>query len=225
MVNNLCDYNRECIDTLKVFDYVIVNRSGTISNIPFTPSNGVTTTEICDLITAGNQFSNVRVGNIIASCSEIEPREDQEVELENGESITLQWVTLTNGPITLTITFDIVNDLGQKIDTFCGTISGPANSLPPEQILLCAPEGTEISCEWLPSTIKAFNVQCIPQGQNPPLITLSLTGTLCLAIQSYDEVKLEIFAKQCQPRELINPTTTCAPQAPQQCPQIFPGHL
>ncbi|WP_345242940.1 hypothetical protein [Pontibacillus salipaludis] len=223
MAINLEEYRRECIDAQKVFDYVILNAGGTTAGLDVTLLGGLTPAVLCPILnTAGNVIANVSVSIDTSECGEISAanRPNQEVELDNGEIVTLQWVTLEKGDIDLTISFDILSAAGVLLQAVTGTVTIPAGTVAPETVLLCAPEGTTVQCDVLPSsTFTAFNFVC----DETTGLTIDLRYNLCQSVQTYDIVKLEVLARLCRPRDIILPEETCEPIVPQQCPLIFPG--
>ncbi|MYL35267.1 hypothetical protein GLW08_16200 [Pontibacillus yanchengensis] len=224
---NLNDFRRECIDAKKVFDFVIVSLPGNQAGLEFIPANGTDVDDICEALDMGGKIVNVQAEVIIPEDGGCEadmssPRTDEEVVLDNGEVITLQWVTVTKDMVTFRVTFDVVDENGCVVVAACGTAE--IDDIEPENVLLCAPEGTMIDCTLLPTTtIKPFNFTCNGSEEEGDVLTFSARFNLCQAIQSYDFVKLEVLARLCEPRDIILPEETCAPLLPQQCPQIFPG--
>ncbi|MCD5325537.1 MULTISPECIES: hypothetical protein [Pontibacillus] len=223
---DLSFYRRECIDATKVFDYVIVSLPGTdtvtsaVGDLTLNP----TTADLCTLLdpTTDNRVRNVRTEILpdASTCGEVDPqsRVDETVEID-GETVTLQWVTIEKDTVTFRFSFDVVDPNGCVLVNVCGT--SVIDNIEPEDVLLCAPEGTNVDCMLLPSsTVRPYNFTC---GGTADTLTFSVNYNLCQAIQSNDEVKLEVIARLCEPRPLINPIETCEPVTPQQCPVIFPG--
>ncbi|MCD5325538.1 MULTISPECIES: hypothetical protein [Pontibacillus] len=222
-LGDLSGFRRECIDAQKVFDYVIVNLEGTDNAVRFFPSNGLTAADICPILDAGGRLANIQTDVVIpeeGGCS-VEVDGDEVVEID-GEEVTLQWVTVTKDePLTFRISFDVVDENGCVVGSACGT--SLIRDIAQENLLLCAPEGTTVACTLLPSTsIRPYNFRCVG---DPIDLRFSVRYNLCQAIQSYDQVKLEVFARLCQPRPIISPVDTCQPIVPQQCPAIFPGTM
>jgi hypothetical protein len=106
----------------------------------------------------------------------------------------------------------VVTDIGVNASVF-------------ESFVLCYPDGTDLFC-------KVTKIFCrIPSGtvllNSPAPESFTLDITFCIDIQVEAEVKLEVFAKFCSPRDndLIAPDVAdqCPPiQFPQQCPDIYP---
>ncbi|WLD94963.1 hypothetical protein [Alkalihalobacillus sp. AL-G] len=95
-----------------------------------------------------------------------------------------------------------------------------------ESFVLCFPDGTDLFC-------KVSKIFCrIPSGtvllNTPAPEEFSVEVTFCIDIQVEAEVKLEVLAKFCSPRDndLIAPISGIdqCPRVdfPQQCPDIFP---
>ncbi|MFC7371835.1 hypothetical protein ACFQPF_09105 [Fictibacillus iocasae] len=94
-----------------------------------------------------------------------------------------------------------------------------------ESFVLCYPDGTDLFCR----ITKIFSR--IPSGtvllNNPAPMSFDIEITFCVDIQVEAEVKLEVLAKFCSPREndLVAPedVNMCPPITfPQQCPDIYP---
>lgn len=220
---NLEEYQRECINVEKVFDYVILNSGGTANGLAFTLGVGIDIADLLALLAVpGNSIANVSVSIDTTSCNEMSStRPNQEVELDNGEVVTLQWVTIEEGAIGLTISFDVVNVAGLVQLPVTGTATIGAGTIAPETLLMCAPVGTTVECDVLPSsTFMPFNFADDGTGLG---LTFDLRYNLCQSVQSTDEVTLEVLARLCRPRDIILPEETCEPIMPQQCPMIFPG--
>lgn len=231
-LGDLSRFRRECIDAQKVFDYVILSVGGTadvsipnseVTVRPFPPSN----TAFCDALESDdNRIEDLKIKVLPedSMCDEVSPqsRPDQTVELEDGEEVTLQWVSIEKTEVRFRISFKIVNrDTGATVYTFSAIGTIPGTMIPVENVLLCAPEGTMIDCSLLEtSTLTAYNFGC---SSSDDATTFTVRYNLCQAVQSYDNVKLEVYARLCQPREIISPVDTCEPVKPKQCPSIFPG--
>lgn len=101
----------------------------------------------------------------------------------------------------------------------------PLNVTAFQSFVLCYPDGTDLFC-------KVTKVICrIPSGavlvNNPVSESIRLEVIFCVDIQVEAEVKLEVLAKFCAPREndIEAPIVTevCPePEFPPQCPAIFP---
>ncbi|MCH1626253.1 hypothetical protein [Fredinandcohnia quinoae] len=148
-------------------------------------------------------------------CKEIVPgsgRQDVNVTLPNGDTVVLQRVkALVKGFVAVEI--ESANG-----DVICTTKGIPFATV--QNFLLCAPEGTTLDCHVSFFECDA-NLICAEDFQQ-----LDVALTLCLEVQIEADVKLEIEAKFCHPRdEILEPTTICPPNKfPQQCPEVFPAY-
>jgi hypothetical protein len=148
------------------------------------------------------------------TCKEIEQpngRPDVEVTLPDGTEIILQRVkVLIKGYVTV----HLVNANGHVV---CCSKAIPFATI--QTFLLCAPEGTELDCHV---TFFECDSNLIA---TPDFAQLDVSLTLCLDIQMEADVKLEIEAKICRPREEILEGLLCPiKEFPPQCPEIFPAH-
>lgn len=94
-----------------------------------------------------------------------------------------------------------------------------------DSFVLCYPDGTDLLC-------RVSKIFCrIPTGtillNNPAPESFNLEVTFCVDVQVEAEVKLEILAKYCSPRQnnIVAPENVeqCPPITfPAQCPDIFP---
>lgn len=87
-----------------------------------------------------------------------------------------------------------------------------------EKVLLCAPPGTSISCNIVPSltTIEVLEVV------DNTFINVDIN--ICQDIQVIATVKMIVEAELCQPRvEIPIPRDPCKVTFPQQCSNVFPG--
>ena len=93
-----------------------------------------------------------------------------------------------------------------------------------EQVILCAPEGTDIDVTFTDLDCFVCTAVCDP-GTTADIDELDVTVTvrLCQSIQSTFEVTLEIAADFCQPRDLLSFPPCPPPTMPAQCPAVFPS--
>ncbi|WP_223700652.1 BMQ_0737 family morphogenetic spore coat protein [Sutcliffiella deserti] len=148
------------------------------------------------------------------TCKEItnpSDRPDVDVTLPDGTEIVLQRVkVLIKGYVTV----HLVNSAGHVV--FC---SAPIPFHTIQTFLLCAPEGTELDCH-----VTFFECDSNLVA-TPEFSQLDVSLTLCLDIQMEADVKFEIDAKICRPREEIIEGLICpTKEFPPQCPEIFPAH-
>lgn len=144
-------------------------------------------------------------------------REDMPYCLPNGKEITLQEVALQK---TITVAAQVrVTRVNDMVDTF-EAISEPI-SIDCESVIMCAPEGTDVDCMILDSSL--CRVSNLERDTG-----LTATGTvsllICQGIQSNAMVKLEVLARFCQPRKEIKIPVCKTPIVPKQCDAIFPGN-
>jgi len=228
------DTERVCILTRKIYDWITrqidVNLSFT-DNLPVKfKCNGQTERTLEELCTFLEQFDSVSVncflsdkfGNPIETgfqddkqvmVQEIGQRQPVTVTLPNGDQVTLQRVkTLIRGFITV----EILDDMD---DVVCVT-KKPIPFVTTQTFLLCAPEGTELNVHVSLAECDATLI-CEEDIQQ-----LDINLTLCLEVQTEADVKLEIEAKHCQPREEILEDVVLCPteKFPPQCPEVFPAH-
>ncbi|MDQ0861156.1 hypothetical protein [Bacillus sp. V2I10] len=148
-------------------------------------------------------------------CMEISPldkRQDVTVNLPNGDEVTLQKVkVLVKGFVTVEL-LD-ANDM-----VLCE--SEPIPFATAQTFILCAPDGTELDCHVNFFECDATLVCTDVFSQ------LDVSISFCLDIQMEADVKLEVEAKICKPREeLTEAINVCDNRKfPPQCPEVFPVH-
>lgn len=87
-----------------------------------------------------------------------------------------------------------------------------------EKVLLCAPPGTSVSCNIIPS---ATTIEVLDVIDNT---FVNVDINICQDIQVTAVVKMIIEAELCQPRADIPISGgPCTVTFPQQCPDVFPG--
>ncbi|WP_087972258.1 hypothetical protein [Oceanobacillus rekensis] len=193
-----------CINTKKVYDWVINDATFDITIASAENPEGVS----CDDI---ESLSCEVVPDLENGIVEL-GREDREFMIDD-ETITLQLVTLRkNFAVNLFATLD--NGTTVPIS------DNPFEFSRCEQVVLCAPEDTDIDVTY--TDVDCFVCDFICDGD---LSDIQITVRLCQSIQSTFEVTLEIVADFCQPREEL-PLGPCpAPTIPPQCPVVFPNSL
>ncbi|QOR85014.1 hypothetical protein IMZ17_04420 [Geobacillus stearothermophilus] len=231
------DTERVCIRTRKIYDWVtrqidvpLKSFSGddleTIFPSNTCPGDGT----ICDFLAAQNMdpqnfaircFLTDAAGNPIDPvvdqdaliCQEImQPngRQPVNVTLPSGETVTLQKVkALVKGHVVV----QIVSPTGTVI---CQ--SAPIPFATAQTFILCAPEGTQLNCH-----ISFF--ECDTSLVCTDNFTqLDVSITLCLEVQVEADVKIEVEARFCQPREELAEAALCpTTKFPPQCPDVFPA--
>jgi len=215
---NLNDFRRECIDADKVYDWIINQQTETVTNVDdwdFIPIQGGGLNPCDAPVEIDNVDCRILLGEGTDTECEVIDVEDMEVTLPDGEEVDLQLVTLQK-----TIEVELTFDEGGQPFRATNTVT-----LPPEEVILCAPEGTEIDCRILDSSnCRAFNLRCT--DGSPEDFVADLRLNICQSIQSFTNVKLEVLARFCQPREeIIAPTACPVPLFPEQCPEIFPNNV
>jgi hypothetical protein len=153
------------------------------------------------------------VDNNALTCQEItQPngRQPVEVTLPSGETVTLQKVkVLIKGHVVV----QVVNAIGQVV---CE--SNPIPFVTAQTFILCAPEGTMVDCHLSFFECDASLI-CTDNFSQ-----LDVSISLCLEVQMEADVKIEVEARLCQPREEILEATLCqTDKFPPQCPEVFPA--
>ena len=149
-------------------------------------------------------------------CEQVGDKRDVTVPV-NGRFTTAQLVDLL---FTADIKVSVVDRHGHEVTRLNCTASAF------EPFVLCFPDGTDLFC-------KITKVICkIPSGtvmlNCPAPESFTLQVTFCVDIQVESEVKLEVLAKFCSPRDNdIEAPEGIAEQCPdivfpEQCPDIFP---
>jgi hypothetical protein len=192
-----------CINTTKVFDWILneVTFDLTFVNeeLPEMDEEQLT----CDEIT-GTVTCEVTPGPV-----DVISREDKEFVID-GKEVILQLVTIRKN---FTITF--------FFPTATGTEEASFDFSRCEQVVLCAPEGTDIEVTVTDVDCFICSFECEDEDDD---FDAQVTVRLCQSIQSTFPVTLEIKADFCQPRDIL-PTPACPkPTMPPQCPTIFPGN-
>jgi len=196
-----------CINTKKVYDWVINDATFDITIDTVDPKE-VPCSDIKSLsceVVPDSEKGIVELG-----------REDREFAID-GEIVTLQLVTLRKN---------------FKVNLFANLTNGSTVVIPDgpfefsrcEQVVLCAPEGTEIDVNFTDADCFICDFEYYEKEKGEELSDIQITVRLCQSIQSTFEVTLEIVADFCEPREEL-PVGPCpTPAIPPQCPVIFPGN-
>lgn len=196
-----------CINTEKVYDWIINEASFdlTLDDVDLPVVNGIqlTCAEI-DSVTCEVETNDV----------EILKRENRPFIID-GTQITLQLVTIQKN---FDVTIFVLTNTGQTVE---------AGSFPftrCEQVVLCAPEDTEVNVTYTDVDCFVCVYNCddaTPAGT----MDLGITVRLCQSIQSTFPVTLELVADFCQPRDILAFTPVCpTPAIPPQCPVLFPNN-
>ncbi|WP_394219437.1 hypothetical protein [Halobacillus trueperi] len=232
-------YSPECIDAMKVLDYVVTGGNGTatVRTPPGQVGGGNVFNAICDAVNQGGEICNIEttITSFDAEC-EAEVIGTELVDLMDGEEpIELQLVQVTkSGSFDVSTTFDVCDSNGEPIPDLEGiTVNGTIdleNTVCEAPVLMCCPNaevGDTIDCSILEdsSTISPVGTRldCSDDpGQNGLFITYLFT--ICQALQCSEEVKLEVMARPCRPRRpIIRPTQECIFEPmPNPCSRVFP---
>lgn len=205
-----------CINTEKVYDWLLNETNFDLSltdlDLPVNPTTGDQLE--CDDI-------DLNAVTCTVAPAEVDPivvlgREDQEFVVDGAE-VTLQLVNIRKN-FEVTVFVDLIPALGGT------TVEvGSADFTRCEQVILCAPEGTDIDVTYTDLDCFVCTATC-DAGTTTEVdeIDVTVSVRLCQSIQSTFEVTLEIVADFCQPRDIL-PFPPCpAPTIPPQCPVVFP---
>ncbi|WP_044748089.1 hypothetical protein [Bacillus alveayuensis] len=199
------EFSPECIQVCKVYDWT-TNVVSLTRDITFTfPEDSLT----------GVTISQVNCSMTLMECIEDGPRRD--IECMVGEEIvTLQAVTLSK---TIQVILEVTgtNTAGAQVTVQ----SNPTLITISEEVILCAPEGTTVSCNQTQNTFNICRVSSFTQ--NGDSITATVLVRVCQSIVVTFEVILEVAAKFCQPRPKVICEDECPVDVfPPQCPSVFP---
>ncbi|MFD2654531.1 hypothetical protein [Gracilibacillus thailandensis] len=207
-----------CINTEKVYDWIL-NEATFDLNLPDLelPINPVTGDPLecddIDLDTVTCEVAPAETDPIV-----VLEREDQ-VFIVDDEEVTLQIVNIRKN-FEVTVFVNLVPALGgTQVEV------GTAEFTRCEQVILCAPEGTDIDVSYTDLDCFVCTAAC-DAGTTTEADELDVTVTvrLCQSIQSTFDVTLELVAEFCQPRDIL-PFPPCpAPTIPAQCPVVFPSN-
>lgn len=212
-----------CINTEKVYDWIINETTFDLNiddlELPTNPNTG-----------APLEYVDIDMGTITCKVVpttglkyspppfEILEQADRQFVID-GEEVTLQQVTIRKN-LEVIIYADLSKELG------CVNIElGRAEFSRCEQVILCAPEGTDIEVSYtdLDCFVCSANCDTTTTG-TPDELDVSVTVRLCQSIQSTFKVTLEITADFCEPREILQIPPCPAPTIPPQCPVVFPNN-
>lgn len=148
-------------------------------------------------------------------CEQVGEKRDVTVPL-NGEYVDAQVVDLL---FTADITVKVVDRNGYVVAAM------QCNSSVFESFVLCYPDGTELMCNITKVLCRIPSGTVLLNGPCPSWFTLEVS--FCVDIQVEAEVKMELLAKFCSPRETIEAPEMSeiecpTPEFPPQCPDIFP---
>ncbi len=229
LVEDCNNLQEECIRVQKVYDWV-TDALTVEQHIHFTPEqlkkieNAMDDPSrrplriICKTPKTGHLFGLNRHDHHSHSdiyCEQVGEKQDVTVSV-NGSFTDAQLVDLL---FTADVRVSVVDRHGTEVTNL------NCNASAFEPFVLCAPDGTELYC-------KVTKVFCkIPSGtvllNTPCPRSFNLQVTFCVDIQVEAEVKLEVLAKFCSPRENDIEVPEIGEQCPEikfpeQCPDIFP---
>lgn len=203
-----------CINTEKVYDWILNEAAFDLSladlELPVNPATGLPL-----------ECNDINVDSISCAItpSPVDPivildRVDQQFVVDGAE-VTLQLVNIRK-KFEVTIFADLIDDLGGmtvEIDTVEFTRC--------EQVMLCAPEGTDIHVSFTDLECFVCTASC-DTTSTPNTLDVTINVRLCQSIQSTFEVTIEVVADFCTPRDMF-PVPPCpSPTRPPQCPVVFP---
>jgi hypothetical protein len=197
-----------CMNVDKVYDW-IVNEADfdlALAATDITVPEGTTCADVATLSCSVTPVDDEPV--VVIS------REDRQYMID-GATIVLQQVTLSK-------TFEVV--LTATLENGMSFSSEPEEFTRSEQVVLCAPEGTEVEVTFTDLDCFITIEGTCDDGVDG---TLTYTGTtvtviLCQSIQSTFPVTVEFLAEFCSPRDIL-PFQCPAPIRPLQCPAVFPS--
>ncbi|MBS3681226.1 hypothetical protein KGF86_13540 [Ornithinibacillus massiliensis] len=206
-----------CINTEKVYDWILneANFDLTIDDLPL-PVNPITGVQLeCDDIDIDSVTCTVEPA--ADDPVVILDRVDQEFVVDGAE-VTLQIVNIRK-TFDVTIFVNLLPELGGAT-VEVGTVEFSRC----EQVILCAPVGTDINVEFTDLSCFVCTAACdAGTTTEADVLDVTLDVRLCQSIQSTFDVTLEIVAEFCQPRDIL-PFPPCpAPIIPPQCPVVFPN--
>lgn len=199
---------RICINVDKVFDWIVKELSFEFSknhiHFPCLPEH-------------------VNTHNAVVTCKVVpDPhfpvvvlhREDRHFTID-GRSVTLQQITLQK-KFLVTVFVTLANGTVLKSEE----IHVSRN----EQVILCAPRGTEIEVTY--TNLDCFVASTGEIHRHDDKLSFSdlrIVVTVCQSIQSTFPVTVEFLAEYCEPRDEI--VTSCGTaNRPRNCSGIFPSH-
>ncbi|MEC5424236.1 hypothetical protein QGM71_12115 [Virgibacillus sp. C22-A2] len=205
-----------CINTEKVYDWLLNDTEFDLSvtdlDLTVNPATGdQLECDDIDLNTVTCTVAPTDVNPIV-----VLDREDREL-IVDGTEITLQLVNIRK-KFVVTVFVNLIPELGGAT-VEVGTVEFTRC----EQAILCAPEGTEVDVTYTDLDCFVCTAAC-DTGTTTEIDELDVTITvrLCQSIQSTFDVKLELVAGFCQPRDILLFPPCTAPTIPPQCPFVFP---
>ncbi|WP_430788246.1 hypothetical protein VBD025_00445 [Virgibacillus flavescens] len=204
-----------CINTEKVYDWILNEGNFDLAlndlELPIGPDGTQLECEDIDIDTVTCEVTPAAVDPIV-----ILDRVDQEFVID-GALVTLQLVNIRKN-FEVTIFVQLIAALGGGIVEV-----GSAEFTRCEQVILCAPLGTDIDVTYTTLDCFVCTATCdTTTTATPDELDVTVSVRLCQSIQSTFDVTLEIVADFCEPRDML-PIPPCpAPTIPPQCPLVFP---
>ncbi|TFB15104.1 hypothetical protein E3U55_12695 [Filobacillus milosensis] len=198
-----------CINTTKVYDWVIndANFDLNVTDLDLPEDEGVQLT--CDDIDTESVTCEVQPSD--PAIEELN-RETRTFTI-GDEDVELQVVTLRKN-------FEVVFTL-PLLAGGSAEVSAPfARS---EQVILCAPDDTEIEVTFTELDCFIVDLECDPTT-TPNSLDAVVNVRLCQSIQSTFDVTLELIADFCQPRDILSFPPCPTPAIPETCTSLFPNN-
>ncbi|WP_017187565.1 hypothetical protein [Alkalibacillus haloalkaliphilus] len=196
-----------CINTEKVYDWIVNEANFDLNITNEDLPNGITCDDFdsedvtCTVIPA--EVDPIEVINV----------EDREFVID-GTEVELQIVTIRKNFVVI---------INFPTDNGNGDVELELEFSRSEQVVLCAPEGTEIDVTYaeLDCFIVSFDCELGDTDEDDTFDAL-VSVRLCQSIQSVYPVTLEVEADYCLPREPLAVGPCPTPVRPEQCPVLFP---
>ena len=204
----MINQERLCITTSKVYDWIVgqidvptQSFRGTAGlerldfsceNITDQTSSGPLLSECIPTDAEGNPIDPLSPGSIL--CTELtQPggRRNVDVTLSSGETVTLQEVMLLNRGYYV---IQISNPSGVTCT------SSPQTYSVIQTFILCAPEGTNLTCDISDFQCFSCNSCSLDEEGNQQFQQIDVSITICNSLQVESTVTIELDADICQPR-------------------------
>lgn len=197
-----------CINVDKVYDWVMKENS-----FDYFPTGPVTFPGVTATTPTAGATLSCEVTPAASNPVVILRRENRQFTVD-GEVVCLQQLTIQKNftvVLVLTLTTGVI------------LRSSPITVSRSEQVILCAPEGTDV-------TVTFTELDCFisaPGTFVPGAGTVTFTGTVvsimtCQSIQSTYPVTVEFLADFCEPRADLAIGACPMPARPLQCPAVYP---
>ena len=226
MGNNHKHLQDECIRVQKVYDWVTGSLDVT-KTVSLTPDQIAAIEEALDdpsrrplrfvakVPKTSNETNEACAEHYL--CEQVGDKREVTAMLSGGQLTEAQLVDLL---FTTDVKVQVVDREGTVVTEFL------VNASVYEPFVLCYPDGTDLYCRITKIFAKLRSGSVLLNSPAPTSFMLDIT--FCVDIQVEAEVKLEVLAKFCAPRENdLSPTEgegEMCPEVsfPQQCPDIYP---